>query len=86
MLIAVAVIAPVWSAGPRAVTHWPTARAEALAVEVCEYVVLEPVVMPTDRVGGVVVVVVDLPEELDGRRNVPPLRSTPSTVKPVDDT
>gem|GEM_PF-5173798 len=31
MLIRVAVIAPVWSAGPAATTHWPTARSEALA-------------------------------------------------------
>jgi hypothetical protein len=32
----VAVMAPVWLAGPRAVTHLPTARLEELALEVCE--------------------------------------------------
>jgi hypothetical protein len=43
-LIDVAAMAPVSLAGPRAVTHWPMAKLEELVVEVCEYVVLEPVV------------------------------------------
>lgn len=42
--------------------------------------------MPMDLAGGVlVVVVVDLPEELEGRRPRP-LRRTPSTVNPLDET
>jgi len=80
--MAVAVIAPVWSADPRAVTHLPVARLELLVLEVWEYVVLALVVTSMDVAGGAVVVVV---EELEGRAPAP-LRSTPSMVKPSVDT
>lgn len=80
--MAVAVIAPVWPAGPRAVTHLPVARLELPVLEVWVYVVLALVVTSMDVVAGLVVVVV---EELEGRPAAP-LRNTPSMVNPLEDT
>jgi hypothetical protein len=77
MLMDVAVMAPVWSADPRAVTHLPTARLEESVCDVWLYVVVELVVTSIEVDVGAVVVVV---EDVDGR---PSFLRTPSTVKPL---
>lgn len=84
MLIELAVTAPVESAGPRAVTHSPTLRVEALADCSWVTVVLDEVVTVMSLVLGVVVVVVDEDLPFAGRRN--PFRSIPFTTKPEVDT
>lgn len=78
--MAVADTAPVESDGPRAVTHSPTARAEAVAAFCWNTVVVEVVVTVMSAAAGVVVVVVLLPE-LE-RRKLKPLRSVPWTTTP----
>jgi hypothetical protein len=76
MLIDVAVTVPVVLVLPSAVTHWPTARAEALAEEVWVKVVDESVLTVTFSVGAVVVVVFLV--VVEGRT---PERSNPWTTK-----
>lgn len=83
MLMELAVIAPVLLALPRAVTHSPTARFEALALLICVKRVFVSVVTCTVVLGGVVVVVVEL-EELDLRK--PPVWKVPWTVNPLPET